>query len=41
MPQCWRMLERWGRSGWVGGEHLHRGKRDGGEGRWDGGVVEG
>jgi len=31
MPQSRRMLEWWGRRGWVG-EHPHRGEGEGGEG---------
>jgi hypothetical protein len=44
MPQCRRMLERWGRKVWVGGwveEHSHTGKGEGGGWMWDRGLVEG
>jgi hypothetical protein len=40
MPQRRGMLEQWGRRGWMGGEqHPHRGKGEGGEGRY--GMVGG
>ena len=41
MPQLRGMLEKWGKNRWVGREHPHRGKGEGGEGGWDGVAVEG
>lgn len=35
------MLESWGRNGWLGRGHTHKGKQEWGEGTWDGGFVEG
>lgn len=32
MPQCRGVLEGWSMRGWVGREHPHRGKEEGGEG---------